>query len=233
VANAPRHDDDSAAAAAAAAASTDYHQQGLRPIPDPTVLTTAALAREVTSLKELIFTRLDGMDKAVELFNENITRVPTDTDKQILHLKEFHGETFKIYDERFKVHTEKFSAIEGQFSERDVRTQQVAELNQKAIDAALQAAKEAVGKQNDSFTSATSKQEAAFTKQIDQMGTLIQTTTGAINDKIDDIKSRLTIIEGRDTGSHSTLGSAGMIAGLVIAALAITVTVVIAVLKHP
>jgi len=49
-----------------------------RPVPDPTILTTQQLQREVAALKEIIFTRLDANDKAVELLHADVTRVPTD-----------------------------------------------------------------------------------------------------------------------------------------------------------
>src|SRR6185503_2831523 len=73
-----------------------------RPIPDPTVLTTQQLQREVAALKEIIFTRLDANDKAVQLLHEDVTRVPTDTDKQIAHLKELHEEKFDSIDQQIK-----------------------------------------------------------------------------------------------------------------------------------
>src|SRR6478672_11107389 len=77
------------------------------PVPDPTTLTTAALLREIASLKEIVFTRLDAMDRAMMVFSDAITRAPTDVDKQIAHLKELHQE--------------KFESIVKQFSERDAR----------------------------------------------------------------------------------------------------------------
>jgi hypothetical protein len=57
------------------------------PIPDPTRLTTAQLYREIYNLQDMLTIRLDAMDKAQTIFSENLTRVPTDTDKQITHLK--------------------------------------------------------------------------------------------------------------------------------------------------
>jgi hypothetical protein len=62
--------------------------KGSTPRPDPTLLTTAALTREISSLKELIITRLEMMDRAQTLFETNLTRVPTIVDTQIQHLKE-------------------------------------------------------------------------------------------------------------------------------------------------
>ncbi len=64
------------------------------PIPDPSVLTSDRLRREIDALREVVYTRLDAIDKATNLFQENLTRVPTDTDKQIQHLKELHDEKF-------------------------------------------------------------------------------------------------------------------------------------------
>jgi len=214
-----------------------------RPIPDPTVLTTRQLLREVTALKELVGTRLDAMDKAQALFENNLSRVPTETDRQIQHLKELHGVRFgevhseliagrtilntrmdamdkavvllqaisdtapsKI-DEKIAslhgIHDEKFSSIGTQFRERDVRTEQSSKDSKVAVDAALQAAKEAVGEQNKSSALAIAKSEASTTKQIDQLGQLIQSTTKGVDDKFQDVKDRLTRIEGKTEGQKA------------------------------
>jgi tetrahydromethanopterin S-methyltransferase subunit G len=37
-----------------------------KPVPDPTVLTTQALLREIAALKELVLARLDGLDRLFE-----------------------------------------------------------------------------------------------------------------------------------------------------------------------
>jgi hypothetical protein len=92
--------------------------QGNRvPIPDPTLLTTVQLNREIAAvrdiisgLKEIVFTRLDGMDKALELSNHNLSRVPSEVERQVDHLKE--------------VNSERFRSIDIQFVERDSRAEQ-------------------------------------------------------------------------------------------------------------
>src|ERR1700738_587069 len=150
-----------------APAVEEIYQHGNRPIPDPTVLTTQQLLRELNNLKEIMYTRLDAMDKAMGIFSDNITRVPTDTDKQISHLKELHDEKFK--------------SISIQFAERDTRTEQTSRDSKVAVDAALQAAKEAVGEQNKSSALAIAKSEASTTKQIDQLGTNIQNGNKAVD----------------------------------------------------
>jgi hypothetical protein len=182
------------------------------PIPDPSILTTEALAREIFALRELLEvklgaadtsitqiraileTRLDGMDKAIRLLQQTADKFPAAVDEKIHALREIHEQRFTAITDTT---SEKFLSIEKQFAERDVRTEQAAGAVKIAVDAALQAQKEAAGEQNRSNALAQSKSETAFTKQIDQMSTLIQTMTKAFDDKIGDVKDRLTRIEGK------------------------------------
>ena len=62
------------------------------PIPDPTPLTREELHGALNSLRELMEARLTAVDKASVLFREDMTRIPTDTDRQITQLKELHEE---------------------------------------------------------------------------------------------------------------------------------------------
>src|SRR6185369_6029345 len=144
----------------------------LRPVPDPTLLTTQQLLRENLWLREVLETRLNGMDKAIELLQATADKFPARIDEKIVSLQQ--------------VHEEKFNSIQVQFKERDVRTEQTSKDSKVAIDAALQATKESSVEQNKSFALATAKSEAGFSKQIDQLGVLIQTMTKAFDDKIDD-----------------------------------------------
>jgi hypothetical protein len=210
---------------------------GSTPIPDPTLLTTAALTREIASLKELVSTRLDAMDKAQALFEANLNRVPSETDKAIAHLQSLHETRIEAakqvletrldgmdtaikliqalsdklplrIDEKINslhgVHDEKFNSIQTQFRERDVRTEQSSKDSKVAVDAALQAAKEAVGEQNKSSALAIAKSEASTTKQIDQLGQLIQSGATAVNDKFTDVKDRVTRLEGSSEGKGAS-----------------------------
>jgi len=177
----------------------------VRPVPDPTRLTTEQLNREIAALREasergldavreIIATRLDGNDRAIRLLQEAADRFPNWVDEKITALREIHDQRFKAITDTT---AEKFISIEKQFSERDVRTEQAAGAVKIAVDAALQAQKEAAGEQNRSNTLAQTKSETATTKQIDQLSVLIQQTTKAFDDKIGDVKDRLTRIEGK------------------------------------
>lgn len=264
-------------------ATNDPRHGNSRPVPDPTLLTTQQLLREMGNLKEVIFTRLDGMDRAILLFQENLTRVPTDTDKQIARLQELQEEKTRAaatsvelirdvlqtrldgmdkairllqdtadrlpirIDEKIAslsdVHEEKFRSIAVQFVERDVRTEQTSRDSKVAVDAALQAAKEAVAEQNRSSALAISKSEAGTVKQIDQQGLLIQTATSALDGKITDVKERLTRIEGVDQGAlrvttatvQEKQSSVGVMVAIGVGLLAAAVgiaAIIVSIVKH-
>ncbi len=143
---------------------------GSTPVPDPTVLTTQQLTIGLAALREILETRLDAMDVATELNKAATDKIPC-------FIKDAIGNLQSLSDE-------KFSKVEGQFKERDVRADKIAELGQKALEAALSAAKEAVG-----------KTELAFTKQIDATSEQIQSEKRATDGKFDDMKARLSILE--------------------------------------
>ena len=175
------------------------------PIPDPTTLTTDQLRRELAALRDTVETRLDAMDKAAQLFHENLTRVPTDTDKQISHLKELHEE--------------KFASIQTQFDERDVRSAASEDAAKVAVNAALQAQKEAAAAQNASNAAAITKSEAATVKQIDGILALLTSNSTALSDKIAVINGRLDRSEGvmrnRSANTTTIIAVAAVIATLI------------------
>jgi hypothetical protein len=179
---------------------------------DPSSLTTAQLLREISSLEKLLTQRLDAVDKAIVVAHENLVRVPTDVDKQVAHLKE-------TMDRKLETHLEKFTSVQTQFAERDTRTEQTQKDSKVAVDAALQAAKEAVGKQQEASDRAIAKQEAATSKQIEAITLLISSNNRALDDKINDIKERLTTLAaaglGRVEARHEQQSSISMIAAVV------------------
>lgn len=175
------------------------------PRPDPTVLTTRQLIREVESVreicgkdKEIIETRLLGNDRAIELLEKEKDRIPELISNAFRQLKELHAE--------------KFASIDKQFLERDARNEQSAKGAQVAIDAAFRSAGEAVG-----------KTEASFTKQIDQQREVIQQMTKTTDEKINDLKDRLNLFEGRRTGMSDGWGYVAAALGLLVAAAAVAV----------
>ena len=173
-------------------------------IADPSFLTTQALMREVNGLKELIAIRIEALDRATTLLQEASNRGPG-----VSVIEERVNSLVKLTDEKFAsvqaTQSEKFESIQIQFRERDTRTEQTSRDAKTAVDAALQAAKEAVGEQNKSGALAIAKSEASTIKQIDQIAILLQNVNKASDDKISDLKDRLTMIEGRSGGQGSLI----------------------------
>jgi hypothetical protein len=99
------------------------------------------------------------------------------------------------------LHNERFSSIGQQFIERDVRTTQASGAADDALKAALQAAKELVGAQGEASSAAAVKSETSFTKQIDQIGTIIQTLEKALDARITELKERIDRGEGAGAGA--------------------------------
>ena len=180
---------------------------------DPTPRTLEQLSSGLASLKELHATRLDAMDKAIEVAHDDLVRVPTDVQKAVGSLRD-------LIDEKFRTHEEKFAGVKEQFSERDTRADKIADLSQKALDAALLTAEKAVGKQNEAFTAATAKSEAAATKQIDAMMLLINSNTKARDDKFEETNRQLARIDSalaqRDGHSGGSGDAVRWIAGAIV-----------------
>jgi len=149
--------------------------QGSTPVPDPTILTTQQLVREIAASREIVEakydTRLAAMDTATELNKQATDRIPTLICEKVAALE--------------KLHNEKFASIEKQFVERDTRITDISVLNQKALDAALQAQKESAG-----------KTELSFTKQISDLTAQFQTQNKALDERLNDLKGRLDRGEG-------------------------------------
>jgi predicted HNH restriction endonuclease len=151
------------------------HLESRTPIPDPTVLTTQQLVRELSALKEVIFTRLSGMDKALDLATATLNKVPSEIDKEITHLK-------VLIDA-------KFEAIDKRFRERDARFEQSSVQTKEALDVAFGASEKAM-----------SKAETSFTKQFDQLNAIITTKSDALSQQLSDLKERFLKVEGRGEG---------------------------------
>jgi hypothetical protein len=207
----------------------DGHGDGARgdwrPVPDPTTLTTEQLRRELSALREILTARLDGMDRATTLLSETVNRTPTVIQTEIKHLRELSEE--------------KFASVALQFQERDVRTAQASGAADDALKAALQAAKELVGAQGDAAAAAAVKTETSFTKQIDQIATIISTLEKAMDARITELKERIDRGEGSASGASErrseTRLNQGQILGIIIALIAATglvVSIIIATRPH-
>ena len=206
---------------------------GWRPVPDPTALTTEQLLRELASLREILESRLDGMDLATELTAVEVTknaasqaaeteRMRADFDRRLLAQRELILSQIKNVSD---VTGEKFFAVDTRFLERDTRTEQAAQESRISLDAALAAAKEAVSEQNKANAQAIAKSEVATKEKIDALGLLTSTGMRSLEDRLGEIKERIDRGEGQGAGRQETRTEGRLDRGSVLALLAVLVAV--------
>lgn len=197
------------------------------PVPDPTRLTTEQLRRELATLREIIETRLAGMDRATELasaqaavareqIEEIRSRLRHETAAEVGQLRELLEARLDGMDR----------AISLQFTERDVRSGQATAGSKHAHDAALLAQKELVAQQNDANSAAAAKAEASFTKQIDQIGTIIQAMEKATDARITELKERIDRGEGSTAGAVGSRSERAQVTNQVLMALSVLAAVI-------
>jgi hypothetical protein len=179
---------------------------------DPSPRSVAQLYREIGSLKELLATRMDSLEKAQLDFKADMVRVPTEVTKAVAALDYAIGERFKIHDQRFAAQDAlsltRLSGVEAAFTTA-----------KEAVVQALVAQKEAVAERAKSSEAAVLKAEAATTKQIDALGSLIASGQAALDGKIGDLKDRMNRFQGQHQGVGmawaALVGAIGMIGGAV------------------
>jgi hypothetical protein len=213
--------------------------RGSVPVPDPTALTATAvsqakadLRRELAAQRELIDQRLDGIENEMHLLAGTVRNAPDERDDLRRRLQQDIATAVSNLRE---LHSERFTAVQQQFDERDTRGEQEKKSSKEALDAALLAQKESVSQQNDANTTAATKSEVSFTKQIDAALLLIATLEKSLTDRITELKERIDRGEGAGQGAavqrtdtRLATGSAVALASVVLAVAAIVVTILIA-----
>ena len=203
---------------------------GSTPRPDPTVLTTEQLMREIGALKRefeaalsAIVVRLDSMDRATDL--KFITR--NEFPKQILNEIESLQD---LFDEKLKNVENQFELVERGRVEQKIDTK-------AAVDAALIAQKEAVREQTTASERAIAKSEAATTKQIDELNKTFATLIEGIRRELGDLKERIAQVDssirvynassvGGDTAKVRFQGTVFAVAGVVASIVIIALTII-------
>lgn len=197
--------------------------RGSTPVPDPTVLTTQQLLREVAMAREILEAKLDGGMSVIEARltenNRAIVLLQKATDMVPSHIRDAVG-TLK------DLHAEKFASIATQFIERDKRTEQLSIADKTAIAAALQAQKEAAGATAESTSIGLNKMENNFSKLIETLQIAIAQGFRNSDEKINDVKSRLDRGEGGLKGAKDNQGTLIAIGGMVVTSIIAVVAVV-------
>ncbi len=201
---------------------------------DPSTLTTQFVWREVASLKEFILSHISRIDKSIDLAHEDLVRYPTEAYRAVENLKNLHEEKINaikmaITDD-YRICNERFLSTDKQMEERDKRMDLVSVNAKENINIALQSAEKAVNKQNETFAQSMAKSEASTVKQIDLQAAVIATMAKAIEDKIGDIKDRITTIEGQSLGKADSRGHNKDVWGYVVGGIGLLITIITIVL---
>jgi hypothetical protein len=171
--------------------------------PDPTTLTHDLVLRAVASSREILEARLDGNDKALD-------RLDHSTDARlaaaVIQVKEFYAEKFHTVGTRLDFTKEMIEdnrrGVEERFLLLKEQTIRVAADVKSTVEAAFAHSSVTAEHQNDANTLASQKQDAAFTKQIDQLALAIQQVAKANDEKLNDLKDRIGTLESRGSGAR-------------------------------
>lgn len=213
-----------------------------RPDPDPTVLTTQALFREISQSRELFRVQTDAIIGSVdqslensaaarhgirELLEQRIDATGRLIDLSVAHNKELLQEqnvATTRYATAETAHLREVDDIRFQAAERLASRE--SQLNALALAAAFAAQKEASAKEAEYTRIASVKSEGSVAQAIDKLGELFATQTRGLGDKVDDLKDRVGRIESlkvgateNRTGMYATIGIISTIFFLVIGIL--------------
>jgi len=169
-------------------------------ISDPTPRTSRAILREIEMLKELLTQRMGGTEKAVEVAHADLTRVPTDVQKEISHVLQLLAGENRLAAKALEVHLEKFAGIERQFQQLDKRLEKSAQDSDKALLNALQAAKELGSEQVKSSKESIAKSDTSTQAALAQQGASLTTLRDALTAAINEIKARQDRMESQAIG---------------------------------
>jgi hypothetical protein len=204
--------------------SSSSSSRGSVPRPDPTVLTTEALLREIGALRTLIGERISATEALFE------TKIQSGREGglalrdflvgEIAALRDFHETDVRglrelvasmghLRDEKLVTVQTQFDLIERQRVENKADTK-------AAVDAALAAAKEAVKEQTTASDRAITKSETATSEQLKQMNVTFTTAVQGISGPISDLKDRVTALESVRIGGKENMATMYVIVGLLI-----------------
>lgn len=180
------------------------------PVPDPSLLTTQSLDREIANLREFLLSQIVNLSDDLERFASGHDREHRDVvERAVNHLKE-------LTDERF-------NGIQLQFAERDVRAEQAFKASTEAINAAMAAQEKAI-----------IKSEIATAKQIDAIAEVIEGAKASLSEQIRQVEKRQDRDEGGRSGvSEHSIGfsRSGMLivsaAGAILALVSLAITIVV------
>jgi hypothetical protein len=203
-----------------------------KPTPDPTILTTEQLLREIDRLEKLMFAQVGGLkdlieeklssvDSQFELWDNG--RVEQSTATKCLINEKVQGLSAILDEKLISVRTQ-FDLIERQRVEQKKDTKD-------AVDAALAAAKEAVKEQTTASDRSITKSETATSEQLKQLSATFGTATAGLGDVIADVKERVGKIESMKLGALETRDDSRGSIALLVAGGSVLLTLILTIMN--
>jgi hypothetical protein len=172
----------------------------VRPMPDPTVLTTQQLLREILAVRELFETRLVAYDRAIVLLQATVDKSPTIAELHAMYEERFRSAYLHSDDRRMEImtliskqdsfYTEKFRsaeiAVSAAIAASDKQTASTFAASEKAISKAEEAQRDYNVRSNE-FRAQLDDQAKRLISRIEA-----QAVFKSIEDKIDEIKTEMS-----------------------------------------
>lgn len=181
---------------------------------------------KLVSLRDMLNVRIDAVEKAAEVFSQNLNRVPTLLDREAARLQ-------AILEERT-------GNIRTSISERDSQAKQDKISAAMAVQTALGSLKELISAQNGATAAAIAKSEAATANDLESLNKIIGTTKDGLSAEINNLKQRLDRGEGASSGQkelrredHTTVISVVGITGGIVGIIALIIAGLAYVAPHP
>ena len=182
-----------------------------RPVPDPTVLTTEALARETNALRRELAGEAGALRREIE-WQRSYFKQEIDLLREIYSVK---------IDAVIQTANDRFDRVKDQFAQVENQREEQKSDTQKAVDAALAAQKEAVREQTIASQTAIAKSEAAISKQLDQQGVTASTVYEGLRRADGDLEKRIGRMENQKLGGEAKVGSIYALGGFILVILLI------------
>ena len=160
-------------------------QQNWRPIPDPTVLTTEQLHREINALEARMLGEVGALKTLLEA--------------SIAHLTSLVDDKVTCHDE---LDDARFDRIDARFDTLERHRLEQKEDTAGRLNYAIDTLKERADEHFKTNQEAIGKSERAVDTLIDKLSDEVDTKTGALSGKIDDLKERVGTIEASSRGAE-------------------------------
>jgi hypothetical protein len=194
----------------------------LKPNPDPSLLTTENLRREIGTLREMFEIEIRALEKRFQ-------------DANVLYKERFEAADLR-YQQRYDASDKALMA--ASLAAKEAVNAALAAAKEAVLAASISAEK-AIAAQNESTGASILKSELSVTKQIDSIQTALGTSNKTLDDKIAVLNSRLDrgdgiIRGGGDMRSERRLDTGVIVAivAVVLSSASIVATIAALVLRH-